>query len=218
MLSHSQYQHLPVIQIASLTGAYGVSFAIVFVNATLAAILHPLVHQYKNPSNSGEPINRRQQSLMTGTCVFMIICVLAYGHMKLAFPLPEKKIKLSVLQGNIDQEKKRDPRKHAAFIMQRYTELSEKAKQDEPDLIVWPEAATPGLVLKHMKLYSQLRKLILNQDTNFLIGSSEFPKYQHVNTNKLQAGNTALYFSPEGKVLGQYLKIRLLPFRRIYPF
>jgi apolipoprotein N-acyltransferase len=31
-------------------------------------------------------------------------------------------------------------------------------------------------------------------------------------------GNTALFFSPEGKVVGQYLKIRLLPFSEYIPY
>jgi apolipoprotein N-acyltransferase len=33
-----------------------------------------------------------------------------------------------------------------------------------------------------------------------------------------QFGNTALFFSPDGRVLGQYLKIRLLPFGEYLPY
>ena len=218
LLSHSQYQNLPIIQIASLTGAYGVSFIIVFVNATLAALLHSLIFSKNGLLHFGWSINRRDRLLLTGACGLLTVCVLAYGHWSLAKPLAEGKIKLSVLQGNIDLEKKRHPRKHAAFIMQRYAELSEKAAQDSPELIVWPEAATPGLVLKHVGLYGQLRKLIREQSTHFLIGSSEFPKFQKIKTGERKPGNTALYLSPEGKVLGQYLKIRLLPFGEYIPF
>ena len=39
LLAHSQYQNLAVIQIASFTGAYGVSFLIVLVNAAIARIV-----------------------------------------------------------------------------------------------------------------------------------------------------------------------------------
>ncbi len=218
LLSHSQYQHLPVIQIASFTGAYGVSFSIVLVNATLAAALHPILFGDTRDANAGKWFVDRRFRLLAGTCVLSIACMLAYGHWSLQQPLPERQVKLSVLQGNIDQEKKRDPRKHAAFIMQRYAALSEKAGREGPDLIIWPEASTPGLILKHMGLYNQLRKLIRRLDTHFLIGSSEFPKFQLLDTNSQQAGNTALFISPQGKVLGQYLKIRLLPFGEYIPF
>jgi len=150
LLSHSQYQNLPIIQVASLTGAYGVSFIVVFVNATLAAFLHPLLLGINDRSHSRWHINWRSRIILTGACVLCSGCVLAYGYFSLAQPLPEKKITLSVLQGNIGLEKKRHPRKHTAFIMQRYAELSEEAAQDSPELIIWPEAATPGLVLKHV--------------------------------------------------------------------
>lgn len=218
LLSHAQYLHPPIIQIADLTGAYGVSFLIVLVNATIAAFLHPLIHRYRNPSNPGVPIKKKEYALIAGIALFSIASSLAYGYWSLSLSLPEKKVNLAVVQGNIDREKKRNPRKHAAAIMQRYTELSERAAQDGPDLIIWPEAATPGLVLKHMGLYTQLRKLIVDQGTHFLVGSSEFPKYQPITGERPQAGNTALYFSPQGKVLGQYLKIRLLPFGEYIPF
>ena len=133
---------------------------------------------------------------------------------------PFRKKKLSWLYCKVISvwKKKRHPHKHAAFIMQRYAELSKKAAQDNPELIVWPEAATPGLVLKHAGLFGQLRKLIRDQGTFFLIGSSEFPKFNKEKKRERRPGNTALYFSPKGKVLGQYLKIRLLPFGEYIPF
>ena len=59
-----------------------------------------------------------------------------------------RSLAVSVVQGNIDREEKADPRKHATFIMQKYAELTERVSVDRPELIVWPEAATRGFVLK----------------------------------------------------------------------
>src|SRR5512139_154459 len=40
-LGYSQYLNLPFIQMADITGTYGLSFVIVLVNATLFKVLHP---------------------------------------------------------------------------------------------------------------------------------------------------------------------------------
>ena len=39
LLAQSQYLHPPIIQIASLTGVYGISFLIVLVNSAITVIL-----------------------------------------------------------------------------------------------------------------------------------------------------------------------------------
>jgi apolipoprotein N-acyltransferase len=55
-------------------------------------------------------------------------------------------------------------------------------------------------------------------NTYFLIGSSEYPKFQKGRLEFGRFGNTALFFSPDGKVLGQYLKIHLVPFAEYVPY
>lgn len=219
LLAHSQYQHPLIIQFASITGAYGVSFLIVLVNSALAVILLPLVCRQKNNDFAqNQFISNTGRNAVIGFVAFLTAFALFYGDAALKKPLSEKSIKLSVLQGNIDQEKKRNPRKHAGFIMQQYVELTQQVSKDRPDLIVWPEAATPGLVLKHLGLRRQLRSLIHDVGTYFLVGSSEFPKFDKALKKHRKTGNTALFFSPEGKVLAQHLKIRLLPFGEYIPY
>ena len=41
LLAHSQYRYPAVIQVCSLTGAYGLSFVVVAVNSALAALIYP---------------------------------------------------------------------------------------------------------------------------------------------------------------------------------
>jgi apolipoprotein N-acyltransferase len=219
LLAHSQYQHPLIIQFASITGAYGVSFLIVMINSALAIILLPLVCRQKNNGFAqNQLVSNTGRNTVIGLAALLSALAILYGDATLERPLSEKTIKLSVLQGNIDQEMKRNPRKHAAPIMQRYVELTRQAAEAQPDLIVWPEASTPGLVLKHLGLHSQLRRLIREVKTHLLVGSSEFPKFDKALQKRGKAGNTALFFSPEGKVLAQHLKTRLLPFGEYIPY
>jgi apolipoprotein N-acyltransferase len=147
----------------------------------------------------------------------LLILVLGYGQIALS-GLPETRIiKASVLQGNINQEMKGNPRKHRAYIMEKYADLTRRAASDGPDLIVWPEAATPGFVLSDMDLYSRMVRIIKGVNTYLVVGSSEYPKFSRPKREFMKSGNTALFYSPEGKILGQYLKIHLVPFWEYIP-
>ena len=220
LLGHSQYQYLAVIQIASLTGVYGISFLLALVNSALAAAILTFLSVVEKirPHSFSSPSKKATRSILI-TAAAAVSLVLVHGQVILLKPPGGQTIKLSVLQGNIDQEKKANPKKHARFIMQKYVELTRKASKDRPDMIVWPEAATPGFVLKSMSLHKQLKALIKKTKTHFLIGSSEYPKFiKDRKIKKEDIGNTALFFSPQGKVLGQYLKIHLVPFGETIPY
>ncbi len=220
LLGHSQYQNPLIIQIASFTGVYGISFLVVFTNAALTAtILSFSSSGTRSGSQAFAPVTRR-------TAISMIIAVAAalgmtliYGWAVVSQPASGPSIKISVLQGNISQEMKSAPKKHAAYIMQKYTDLSRQAAADQPDLIAWPEAATPGFILKNQPLVQKLSAFISELKTPFLIGSSEYPKF--IKDRPLRpddVGNAALYFSAKGVFLGQYLKIHLVPFGEELPY
>jgi apolipoprotein N-acyltransferase len=102
--------------------------------------------------------------------------------------------------------------------METYEELSRRASKDQPNLVIWPEAATPGFILNDRALMKRVTGLIREMNTNFLIGSSEYPKFRNSPPQGGRIGNTALFFSPDGKVLGQYLKIHLVPFAEQVPY
>ena len=216
ILGHTQYQHPLILQIASVTGDYGLSFLIVWVNSAITAailrIFHGgfLNHVSAPPTRSGAIAMLSLAAAMTGIA-------LVYGQMTLAATVDHQKIKISVLQGNIAQAKKWDPQ-FARFIMDTYLDLSKAAAKDRPSLIVWPEAATPGFILKKMNLLGQTKDLILETKTHYLIGSSEYPKFKKPVSDKKKTSNSALFFAPDAKLRGQYLKIRLFPFAEYVPY
>lgn len=216
LLSHSQYQTLKAIQIASFTGHFGVSFLVATVNAATAGLILALGNATNPPDHLSIPISRRAAIALSSIAAVLTVGTLVYGSMRLSMPIAGKRIKVTVVQGNIEQGKKWDPN-YANSIMEVYTALSQEASKEAPALIIWPEAATPGLVLKKMDLYRQMVKIVTDAKTHFLVGSSEYPKLQNKPLEFGRTGNTALFFSPEGKILGQYLKIRLLPFGEYLP-
>lgn len=210
LLGHSQYRYPLIIQIASFTGAYGVSFLIALVNASFAGLLL---------KSWGLTRSSLQSAVLAVMAFLLVALAVGYGYVSVGKASLQDSIRVSVIQANVDQEMKNNPKKHAVSIMQKHIEMTHQVAKDNPKLIVWPEGATPGFVLKNMSLLNEITSLVRDKKTYFVLGSSEFPKFiREASYGPEEFGNAALFFSPEGKVLGQYLKIRLVPFGEYIPY
>ena len=212
-LGFTQHQNISLIQMASLTGVYGVSFVIVMVNVAIADLIAYAIERRK----SKQRLSLKCGPVFRGAVVLAIVLTLCLaGYISLP-PTPfGKSLSVAVVQGNIPQELKWK-REYREQILSKYENLTEEAAKSNPQLIAWPEASTPGFILKDITLYQRMVSMVRRINTYVLAGSAEYPKFGK-KPIKLKSGNTALFFSPEGKVLGQYLKIRLTPFGEYVPY
>ena len=221
LLAHSQYQSPAVIQFASITGAYGVSFLIVLVNSALTALIYSLFIQFKifKPGTEYQ-LSHRGRNMLLSIASGLLVLVLSYGYMVISTPINGDKIKVSLIQANIEQSKKWD-KNYAATIMQIYTDLTRRASADKPDLIVWPEAATPKGAHREPGIFNRIKNLARQTKTPILLGSSQLAKFK-VNSSNKQAKylNSAFLVTPQsGKSIQQrYDKILLLPFSEYIPY
>jgi apolipoprotein N-acyltransferase len=87
------------------------------------------------------------------------------------------------------------------------------AVKDKPDLIVWPETATPFYFIYNPDLTKIIQDLVSETKTNFLIGSPSFIR----KANKIEYYNSAYLLGPEGTVTGKYDKTHLVPFGEYVP-
>jgi apolipoprotein N-acyltransferase len=217
-LGHSQYEYQRIIQVSSFTGAYGVSFLVVLVNGAIAGTLEsvsPMVKESNPEAVKDHPM--KGGIFLAVVAVILSGVALLYGYSVVPKKIIRQGITVSVIQGDIPQNKKWDPQ-NAKWIMERYAGLSREASRERPKLIIWPETATPGYVLKNLGLLHNLTLLIQDIKTYFLIGSSEYPKFTQNPIDPTKGGNTALLFSPTGQVVGQYIKIHLVPFYERIPY
>ncbi|MDP2940960.1 MAG: apolipoprotein N-acyltransferase [Candidatus Omnitrophota bacterium] len=200
LLGYSQYLNLPAIQIADITGAWGVSFVVMMGNVM---VYRSWVMGY------GSWVKKTRNNILIG--ILILILSLIYGYLKL-YSRPRtqdtRPVKISVVQGNIPQELKWEPSARD-FILQRYAGLTAQSAKDAPDLIIWPEAASPGLFPEDAEVFRQIFPLAEAYNTPLLIGTvaQEGEKYF----------NSALLIGTTGQVISRYDKLHLVPFGEYIP-
>ena len=79
LLGHSQYRYLPLIQIAGVTGVYGLSFLLVLVNQFLSQLLDRVVTRPSGRVIGAEPSSRHAWALHLLTVALPLLLTVAYG-------------------------------------------------------------------------------------------------------------------------------------------
>ncbi len=199
LLGYTQHQNLSVIQIASITGVYGISFVLVLANAGIAlACLH-----FRRGG-------RRAWLSICGVGLLLLGTVLLSNGQAVSAEARGGKIRVSVVQGNIEQDMKWDPafRDRTIAIYRRLTREAGR----ESDLIIWPEAAVPFFLRDGGPLSQQVLDLAREVQAYLLVGSPD-----RVNHTSPRYYNSAFLISPEGKIVKKYDKIHLVPFGEYVP-
>lgn len=198
LLGHSQYQNLWLIQIADITGVYGVSFLAVAVNVV---IFGAVFAKQKPP--------RKQIVLSFILVAVLFTASIAYSAFILAKKFDGKQARVGVAQGNVALVRHWNPREKP-YILRDYFALSEKLASEKANLVIWPESSYPGEVDDNPLSLEVLKNSIAWLKTPHLIG-----KVTKANGDYF---NSAIFFSSNGEAVGQYNKLHLVPFGEYIPF
>ena len=202
-LGHTQYLNLPFIQMADITGVYGLSFVILSVNAALFAVLH----QWPKRTFPFKEV------VIT---VLILLSFLIYGYVKIKHVdreiIKNPPMKVALVQGNIEQSIKWDE-SFQLETLKIYRRLSMRVAEDKPDLIIWPETATP-FFFQEAKEYQPIVLEIPEKTNAFLLFGTPFYK---IEKGKVNYYNSAFLISPSKKLIGKYDKIHLVPFGEYIP-
>ncbi len=201
-LGYSQYQNLGLIQIADITGFYGVSFLIVMVNVFLKEIF---LFSFKRSSL----VSRKELLNALVVVVVAIALSVGYSFYKLQKDFSGPKMRVGVVQGNVPHERKWHP-KAWPLILRDYIALSGRLSQEKVDLIVWPESSYPGFFGQDAEITKAFKAFLLETKTPYLIGmiTQEGGNYF----------NSAVFFSSAGRSGTTYHKRHLVPFGEFIPF
>lgn len=193
ILAYSQYKNIELIQIADITGAYGVSFLLVAFNATVFA--------WATRSS-------KKAYGMIAALLFLILAI-SYGTYRTKERPAWDSLNVSVVQGNIPQSEKWDS-SFARDITEKYDALSREAAADDTSMIIWPETAYPYLVDGDAPSVPEISAIASETGIPILAGivSSSGGRYY----------NSAVLFGAGGEVDSIYDKVHLVPFGEYIPF
>jgi apolipoprotein N-acyltransferase len=202
-LSYSQYLNLPFIQMADVTGAYGLSFVILLVNGTLFLV----IHQWSKKTFPFKEVI---------IAAIILLGFLIYGYLKMGRidrqMTRNPPLKVGLVQGNIDQSVKWD-KSFEIETLKIYEKLSFRVAEAKPDLIIWPETATP-FFFQDAREYQPFVLDIPKKTNAFLLFGT--PSYR-IQKGKVNHYNSAYLVSPSGELIGKYDKIHLVPFGEYVP-
>jgi apolipoprotein N-acyltransferase len=209
LLGTGLYRYPILLQVADLTGVYGLSFLVVLVNVGLCHLFFP--------SFTGGRRRPRQE------IVFFLVLMawVTYGSYRLGV-LKEQaaagpKLKVAVVQGNIKQGEKWQ-KEMVQATLERYRDLTRKVKGAR--LVIWPETAAPFFFLRTPELTAQVQNIAKESGGFLLFGA---PAWELTGQGE-QYYNRAYLLSPQGEVAGTYDKAHLVPYgeyvplRRFFPF
>ena len=229
-LGVSQVANLPLIQVASLAGVYGVSASLVMVNGAVASMLERAVAPFVARMNR-EKEDRLQRTgfggrlLRSAESMLPIAVVIAcwyWGMMRvqegrrLESQAPSWRVALVQPNSPCVFTINDDTMKSQLELLVNQTRLAGAAK---PDLVVWPETAVLGSVPYEPQTLKVIREGAAAAGAPLLTGTLEIEKtaVTPAAPEGLFYYNAAWLFSATGETMGRYRKRHLVPFGEFIP-
>jgi apolipoprotein N-acyltransferase len=207
LLGYSQVTVLPIAQLASVTGVYGLSFLLMLTSSAVALVVVDTA---------------RRTRWTVGIAVAALVAGCAvWGQWRIAegsLTAAGDTIRTAVVQGNIAQDDKWDPALRDEIIG-RYVSLTRQAIAQGATFVIWPESSLPVYFEDDLRGHV-VRRLARETGATLLIGSDQLERARPDATpdardNRLY--NAAFLIQPDGSVGGVYRKMHLVPFGEYVP-
>ncbi|QEG21159.1 apolipoprotein N-acyltransferase [Mariniblastus fucicola] len=230
-LSHTQYRNPTSMQIAEFFGAYGITFAIMFVAAAVS-----VASSFACRRLSASPTVPTRFAHVA-IAVVALAGVFVFGSQRLAKDAQLRKsaeahkhLKVALIQTSMDTilKPKTAEEVHQEFLTRGELTHSARLIAKDLDLIVWPESSFPyGLVLSDLdanytaELFAEQQMLAWESATGYPnLFNDAVPLLVGSRTSDPQADvdyNSALLFDDRGKVSVAYHKNHLVMFGEYFP-
>jgi apolipoprotein N-acyltransferase len=190
---------VPVAQLASLVGVYGLSFFLVTIGTLVALAL----------------ASERHTSVVAAvSAAALLLAVSVWGSLRVADARLTQEgtpLRVGLIQPNISQEDKWN-RAMVGEIGRRFTTLTRRAVADGAEAILWPESSTPYLFNEDPVQSEAVRALVRESGVPLLFGTDEV---ERGSPDKYY--NSAFVLDPTGAVAAVYRKMQLVPFGEFVP-
>jgi len=202
LFGYSQASNLRLIQVADVTGVYGVSFILVAVNAALAELWL-----------------RREgawRQCLAGLALALTVAAgcIGYGQYRLheTDPSAGPATMIGIVQGNVEMGSQWRPDLYGRNLDVYLRMTRDTLATTPPLLLFWPESAMT-FFLDEEPLYRQAIAVVLEPSNTQLIAGG--PRSNGPESN--QFFNSTFLVAPDGTVHAHYDKQYLLPFAEHFP-
>jgi apolipoprotein N-acyltransferase len=199
-LGASQFKLVPLLQIAAVTGVFGVSFLVVWLSLALYAAAEMIFH---NPSK--RHVWQAEIVLpLTATVLLFVGGMFVVNR----DPAAEKTLHIVCVQPSVPQTLIWSPTEDE----KRFTELlavSHRAVTNGTDLLVWPESGVPMFD----GVYTAVSRFAQSNHVAILFNGDD-AEFRPDATNFF---NSAFLIQPDGKCAGVYHKQKLVIFGEYVP-
>ncbi|MFQ6675996.1 MAG: apolipoprotein N-acyltransferase, partial [Fidelibacterota bacterium] len=199
-LSTPQAEYVPVIQFAEFTGIYGVSF--------WAAWLNVLVFRFLTSPDILRP-------RFAAAAAVVLVAPWLYGYVRLATlrdsGTGNPSLAVAAVQPNVGPHDKWNPTKRD-WVFRHLDSMFVVAAQEDPDLIVWPESATPVYLRTNRDRLKGVLERVTSTGIPLLTGSIDW----EIRNGERRITNSVLFISPDESI-GKYDKIHLVPLAEYNP-
>lgn len=204
LLGSSQASALPVVQLASVTGVYGLSAMVVSTGVVIAILT----------------LSRNRAQRRTAALAALGLALIpVWGAWRISrsdLVAQGVPLRVGLVQGNIPQEQKEDPASFGAAILDSYIALTREAIGAGSQLVLWPEASTPFFFEIDANLAEPIRRLARESQTPVLVGTDQYEAASSSGPQKYFNG--AVLVGTDGRNRDSYQKIHLVPFGEFVPF
>jgi apolipoprotein N-acyltransferase len=196
-LGNAMVTLLPLAQLASVVGVYGLSLFVATINTGFAA----------TALSSG-----RRRVITAASTLLLLLVVSIWGGLRLTTNelTSGTPIKVGLIQGNIAQTDKWNPSR-AGMILDRYLQLSRQAVENGAQFLVWPESSTP-FYFEGDPTGNVVRRMVRDLSVPLLLGSDEIES-----GDPPRSYNAAFMLDSAGATAATYRKIQLVPFGEYVP-
>jgi apolipoprotein N-acyltransferase len=214
-LGYTQARTLPVAQLAAATGIYGIAALVVFVNASVADAIREARERPPSP---------RGLLRLLGPAAGLLVAVAALGSVRLTSIRAEMaaapKLRVGIVQPNVDQSIKNRARDHVEEILGRLVPQTVEADAAGAELVVWPEAAYPMYLPPGLRSLdapgSGLPRL---SRAHVLVGAATVDRAGSDEQGRpvRRVTNSVFLVGPSLDVLSSHAKVHLVPFGEYVP-
>jgi apolipoprotein N-acyltransferase len=203
LLGASQYQLVPLIQIAACTGVYGVSFLVVWFSLAICSAAEMIYHH---------PAKRHvwQAEIVLPMIVIVLLFVGGLFYINRVSPAAGGDfLRVTCIQPGIPQTVIWDARENDRSFRE-FLALNETALTNPTDVLVWPESAVPEMSAENCRAISA----VASTHHVWLILNGEDMTTSRTETNWF---NAAFLVNPQGELTTTYHKQKLVIFGEYVP-